>query len=110
MYLLVVLGSMVNEIYLYIEYDVYPTTIHHKSKRTAEIKIKNLNSDYLIIRTGWLFGGNWHSKKILSLINAEAKLSKGIIYTNKSQKGNPLILRCSFCHSGISRVRLSRCI
>ena len=47
----------------YIEYDeVNPTTIHHKSKYFGEQSVLQLNN-YLIIRTGWLFGGDTKNKK-----------------------------------------------
>ncbi|MGF1721721.1 NAD(P)-dependent oxidoreductase [Vibrio kyushuensis] len=75
----------------YIEYDkVSPTTVHHKSKYSAENFIKSHNKDYLIIRTGWLFGGNWQSKKnFVANRIVEAKASDGIIYSNATQVGNP---------------------
>ncbi|MCC2524561.1 SDR family oxidoreductase [Vibrio coralliilyticus] len=75
----------------YIEYDkVLPTTVHHESKYNAENFIKSHNRDYLIIRTGWLFGGNWHSSKnfVANRIK-EAKACDGKIYSNATQIGNP---------------------
>lgn len=75
----------------YIEYDdIKPTTVHHRSKYFAENFIKSHNKKYLIIRTGWLFGGNWHSSKnfVANRIK-EAKSSDGKIYSNSTQVGNP---------------------
>ena len=41
----------------YTEFDkVEPTTIHHDSKYQAELIIKQHLKDYVIIRTGWLYG------------------------------------------------------
>ena len=75
----------------YIEYDrVAPTTVHHNSKYQAENFIKSCHQDYLIIRTGWLFGGNWNSKKnFVATRIKEAKLSKGAMLSNATQFGNP---------------------
>ena len=43
----------------YIEFDeAMPTTIHHQSKRHAEVAIQNHLSKYIILRVGWLFGGD----------------------------------------------------
>ncbi len=75
----------------YIEYDeAAPSTVHHKSKYSAENLIKSHNKNHLIIRTGWLFGGNWHSKKnfVANRIR-EAEASEGTIYSNSTQVGNP---------------------
>jgi len=44
----------------YTEFDdVNPTTIHHKSKFEAEKIVRNHLSKFLILRTGWLFGGGY---------------------------------------------------
>lgn len=75
----------------YLEYDdALPTTVHHRSKYYAEKFIKNYNKNSLIIRTGWLFGGNWYSSKnfVANRIR-EAKKSSGEITSNITQVGNP---------------------
>jgi len=75
----------------YTEYDdVKPTTVHHKSKFIAEEIIPKLVSDFLIIRTGWLFGGAWDMRKnfVANRIK-EAGVSDGIIKSDTSQTGNP---------------------
>lgn len=42
----------------YSEQDpVHPTTVHHKSKVAGEEAVRASGCDYLIVRTGWLFGG-----------------------------------------------------
>jgi dTDP-4-dehydrorhamnose reductase len=75
----------------YIDYDdVNPTTIHHKSKVIAESVVSKLVSDYLIIRTGWLFGGSWDmSKNFVANRIKEAYCSEGYIKSDASQVGNP---------------------
>lgn len=74
----------------YNEYDsVAPTTIHHKSKHEAELIVRNHLNRYLIIRTGWLFGGEKeHSKNFVYKRYLEAR-NKNVIYSDDSQIGNP---------------------
>lgn len=74
----------------YNEFDeVSPTTIHHKSKYEAEKVVQNHLSRYLILRTGWLFGGGIkHSKNFVYKRYLEAKNSNQI-YSDDSQIGNP---------------------
>lgn len=74
----------------YSEFDsVFPTTIHHKSKYEAEKTIQNHLSKFLILRTGWLFGGdkehakNFVYKRFLEAVNSDT------IYADNSQIGNP---------------------
>ena len=78
----------------YREYDeVVPTTVHHRSKRLAEIAVMNCSSKNLIIRTGWLFGGaktnpkNFVNNRILEAINALQK--NKLMFSNKEQYGAP---------------------
>lgn len=74
----------------YTEFDaVNPTTVHHKSKYEAEQIIQNHLSKYLIIRTGWLFGGDKvHQKNFVYKRYLEAK-DKNVIYSDDTQIGNP---------------------
>ena len=67
-----------------------PTTIYHKSKLFSEKMISKTLENYLIIRTGWLFGGTKNSSKNF-VVNRliEAKNSNGVIFSNLDQKGNP---------------------
>jgi len=74
----------------YTEFDeVNPTTIHHKSKYEAEKIVLNHLSKYLILRTGWLYGGDKsHGKNFVYKRILEAQ-QKDIIYSDDSQIGNP---------------------
>tara|TARA_Y100000590_G_scaffold317701_1_gene359413 strand:- start:728 stop:1594 length:867 start_codon:yes stop_codon:yes gene_type:complete len=75
----------------YIESDIAtPTTIYHKSKLDAEKMIQKTLENYLIIRTGWLFGGNINSPKnfVMNRLK-EARNSNGEISSNLDQRGNP---------------------
>jgi dTDP-4-dehydrorhamnose reductase len=76
----------------YHEYDnVYPTTHHHNSKWLGEKAVMNYNKDSLIIRTGWLYGGesdankNFVESRIKEALNSNTK----IIYSNIDQIGVP---------------------
>lgn len=74
----------------YNEFDyVKPTTIHHKSKYQAEKIIQNHLSKYLIIRTGWLYGGEIASSKNFVYKRFLESNDKKVIYSDDSQKGNP---------------------
>jgi dTDP-4-dehydrorhamnose reductase len=81
-------GTSKNE--AYNEFDmVEPTTIHHKSKYEAEKIVQNHLNKYLILRTGWLYGGNKdHDKNFVYKRFLEAK-DKDVIYSDNSQIGNP---------------------
>lgn len=76
----------------YTEYDdVCPTTHHHKSKVYGENAVLRHNSSSLIIRIGWLFGGNHaYSKNFVARRIEEAfNSTRGIIYSNDEQFGVP---------------------
>jgi dTDP-4-dehydrorhamnose reductase len=73
----------------YTEYDpVIPTTVHHKSKLEGEKAVQVLNK-YLIIRTGWLFGGGVNHKKCFVYKRYLEARNKDYIYSDNSQRGNP---------------------
>lgn len=74
----------------YTEFDdINPTTIHHKSKYEGEKIVKNHLSKFLILRTGWLYGGKkTHNKNFVYKRYLEAS-SKGVVYSDTSQIGNP---------------------
>lgn len=74
----------------YSEYDIVkPTTVHHKSKYEGELNVKNHLNKYLILRTGWLYGGDIsHSKNFVYKRYLEAK-NNSVIYSNNTQVGNP---------------------
>ncbi len=74
----------------YTEFDkVKPSTIHHKSKYEAEKIIQNHLSKYLILRTGWLYGGNKHHKRNFVYKRLLESYDNEIIYSDNSQLGNP---------------------
>ena len=73
----------------YTEYDlVNPTTIHHKSKYSGEQAVFRLNK-YLVIRTGWLFGGSINHKKNFVYNRYLEAVNNDHIYSDFQQKGNP---------------------
>ncbi|KGR34528.1 dTDP-4-dehydrorhamnose reductase [Vibrio campbellii] len=75
----------------YTEYDSpQPTTAHHSSKYQAEQAVINQLQNYLIIRTGWLFGGEWNMpKNFVANRIKEALSSDGKIISDATQMGNP---------------------
>jgi dTDP-4-dehydrorhamnose reductase len=74
----------------YTEFDnADPQTVHHRSKYEAEKIVRNHINKYLILRTGWIFGGNvFHKKNFVHQRYLDAKNSD-LIYSNDSQIGNP---------------------
>ncbi|MEZ9158452.1 NAD(P)-dependent oxidoreductase [Vibrio lentus] len=71
-------------------HDTKPTTVHHHSKLLAEQSLRNLTKDYLIIRTGWIFGGDWNKpKNFVANRIKEALLSRGTIQSDSEQYGSP---------------------
>jgi dTDP-4-dehydrorhamnose reductase len=74
----------------YCEYDpVLPTTVYHKSKIAGENAVSSICTDYLILRTGWLYGGDIsHKKNFVYNRFLEAKKAEKII-SDPFQSGNP---------------------
>lgn len=74
----------------YNEFDeVNPTTIHHKSKYEGEKIVQNHLTNFLILRTGWLYGGDKaHAKNFIYKRFLEASKNT-TIYSDNSQIGNP---------------------
>lgn len=74
----------------YTEFDdINPTTVHHKSKYEGEKIVQNHLEKYLILRSGWLYGGDkMHAKNFVYKRFLEAT-SKDAIYSDASQIGNP---------------------
>jgi dTDP-4-dehydrorhamnose reductase len=74
----------------YTEFDkVDPPTIHHRSKYEAEKIVKNHLKKYLILRTGWVFGGDTsHSKNFVYKRYLEGK-NNNLVYSNDAQIGSP---------------------
>jgi dTDP-4-dehydrorhamnose reductase len=76
------------------EYDlVVPTTHHHRSKWMAEQRVMAQGADNLVVRTGWLFGGdrdnpkNFVYRRILEARNEQAR--SGVVRSNNEQFGSP---------------------
>ena len=81
-------GSGKNE--LYTEFDqVNPTTVHHKSKYEGENIVRNHLNKFLIIRTGWLYGGDKTSNKNFVYQRFLESSKSSIIFSDDSQIGNP---------------------
>ena len=74
----------------YNEFDeVKPTTIHHKSKFEGEKIVQNHLNNFLILRTGWLYGGDKaHGKNFVYKRFLESS-KNDIIYSDNTQIGNP---------------------
>jgi dTDP-4-dehydrorhamnose reductase len=74
----------------YTEFDeVKPSTVHHQSKYAAECIVSSVCKDFLIIRTGWLFGGSKQHKKNF-VYNRFLEASKtDHITSDPFQVGNP---------------------
>lgn len=75
----------------YSEYDeVHPTTHHHRAKYLAELSVKGLVHDHLIVRTGWIFGGKWHmNKNFVANRIREAITCNGFMNSDNGQFGCP---------------------
>ncbi len=74
----------------YSELDVpEPTTVHHKSKLTGEEFVKAHLNDYLILRTGWLYGGDKDDAKNFVYKRYLESLGKEEMFSDQSQIGNP---------------------
>lgn len=66
-----------------------PSTVYHQSKLEAEQLLIHHFQDFLILRTGWLFGGPINSpKNFVYKRYLEAK-SQSQIHSNPIQRGNP---------------------
>lgn len=74
----------------YAEYnEVVPLTVYHHSKYLGEKVVSDLCTDFLILRTGWLFGGSTEHKKNFVYNRFKDALSKDEIYSDPFQTGNP---------------------
>lgn len=81
-------GASKNEAYTEFDY-VNPATIHHKSKYEGEKIVQNHLQKYLILRSGWLYGGEKkHTKNFVYKRFLEAN-DKDTIYSDNTQIGNP---------------------
>lgn len=75
----------------YVESDTpYPTTVHHKHKFMAENATLESSSNALVLRTGWLFGGDIHNpKNFVANRLREIFTCDGELHSDISQIGNP---------------------
>lgn len=78
----------------YCEYDeVFPTTTHHRAKLLGEKSVILSSIKNIVIRTGWLFGGDLQNPKnfIINRLReaASAAQNNEILYSDSSQFGSP---------------------
>lgn len=65
--------------------EINPTTTYHESKYKAEKYITSNYSNYIILRLGWLYGGDIkHKKNFVAKILKQSTESKTILSNNKS--------------------------
>ena len=72
---------------------IQPNSIHHKSKVFGEEIVKNHLERFLIIRTGWLYGGNHLNNKNFVYKRYVEGLNSSIIFSDQSQKGSPTYIK-----------------
>ena len=71
------------------EDEVRPTTAYHRSKVFGEAAVREAGCEFLVIRTGWLFGGSpGHAKNFVWKRLLEAR-SVDRLVSDASQVGNP---------------------
>ena len=66
-----------------------PTTIHHQSKLNGEFVVSELLHDYIILRVGWLYGGQLTQKNNFVYRRFLEAHGRESIYSDPNQKGNP---------------------
>lgn len=69
--------------------DVLPTTVYHKSKYLGEKAVQQLCDDFLILRTGWLFGGSTDHRKNFVYNRYKEASGKTEMFSDPFQTGNP---------------------
>lgn len=70
-----------------------PVNVYGMSKYLGETAIQDVMTDYLIVRTGWVFGGHGaHHRKFVD-IAIEAALAGHPIWANRDQDGSPVYVR-----------------
>jgi dTDP-4-dehydrorhamnose reductase len=88
--------------------EINPTTIYHESKYKSENYISSNYSNYIILRLGWLFGGDKkHNKNFVSKILKESSESN-IIHSNNKIIGSPtytLDVACQIYHLIINNIK-----
>jgi dTDP-4-dehydrorhamnose reductase len=83
-----------NQMKPWAEYDIpRPLTHHHKSKLMGEQLVLQASCSNLVIRTGWLFGGDVRANKNFvakRIIEAKSAMAEGrALLSNSQQLGNP---------------------
>lgn len=74
----------------YTEFDaVVPTTQYHRSKYEGELLVKEHTGRFLILRTGWLFGGEIQQKKNFVYNRYLEAQDKTTLFADPVQRGNP---------------------
>jgi dTDP-4-dehydrorhamnose reductase len=70
-----------------------PTTHHHRSKLLGEQAVLSASQENIVIRTGWLFGGNFANPKNFvarRLEDASKAAANGVpLFSNSEQRGCP---------------------
>ncbi|MBN2653098.1 MAG: NAD(P)-dependent oxidoreductase [Spirochaetales bacterium] len=66
-----------------------PLSIHHKTKFLAERAVHSHVNNFLIVRIGWLFGGNEQIKKNFIKARIDEAKKNPLLYSDPGQKGNP---------------------
>ncbi len=74
----------------YDDYDQpQPTTVHHRSKVAGERAVRESGAEHLIVRTGWLFGGEAGHKKNFVFKRVMEAAGKDLMRSDPTQTGNP---------------------
>ena len=74
----------------YVETDtVRPTSTHHRTKVAGEGVIRAIDPEHLILRTGWLFGGEAHHRKNFVWRRLLEGAATRMLRSDTSQIGNP---------------------
>jgi dTDP-4-dehydrorhamnose reductase len=74
----------------YTETDpLQPTTVHHQSKAQGEFAVLQTQAQSLILRLGWLFGGDKTKPKNFVWARLQEARAQEEMYANPYQMGNP---------------------
>lgn len=78
----------------YSEYNIpSPATVHHKTKLEGEFIIQENLDNFLIIRTGWIYGGIECDDKNFVLDRYFEARNNSVIYSDITQIGNPTCIQ-----------------
>ena len=74
----------------YIESDhCTPSTVHHRSKLTGEMEVMSILNDYIILRVGWLYGGQKSHKNNFVFNRIREAEGTELMFASEGQVGNP---------------------